>query len=55
MVKVRLTLSDAERNRRVRAIDEILARSRTRPQAEVENELRAIRRSRRSGWRRASE
>jgi hypothetical protein len=48
-------LSDGERDRRVRALDEILARPRTRPQAEVEHELREIRRARRTGWRRASD
>jgi Ribbon-helix-helix protein, copG family len=45
-------LTDAERNRRLRALDDLSVRPRTRPQAQVDNELRELRRARRTGWRR---
>lgn len=48
-------LSDAERARRVQVIDALLARPRTRPQADVKKELHEIRRTRRAGWRRPAE
>ena len=46
-------LSEAERLRMLRLIDEMLARRPSRPQAEVDQELAAIRRARRAGGRRA--
>lgn len=48
-------LSDAERARRMRVVDELMNRSPTRSHAEVERELREIRRSRRTGWSRSSD
>jgi len=45
-------LSERERRRMLRVIDEMLPRIPTRPQAEVDQELRGIRRARRSGGRR---
>jgi Ribbon-helix-helix protein, copG family len=48
-------LDDAERERRLRVLDDLTARPRTRPQAEVDQELREIRRTRRAGWRRPAE
>src|SRR5438105_12964098 len=44
-------LSEAERLRMLRVIDRILATPSTRTQAEVDAELREIRRARRSGGR----
>jgi predicted transcriptional regulator len=44
-------LSEAERTRRMRVLDNLLTRPRTRPQADVDKELREIRRARRAGWR----
>lgn len=49
------TLSEEERTRRLRAIDQLMAVPRTRPAAEVDAELADIRRARRSGWRRPGE
>jgi predicted DNA-binding protein len=49
------TLDDTERVRRLRVLDHVMARPRTRPQAEVDRELREIRRSRRAGWQRPSD
>jgi metal-responsive CopG/Arc/MetJ family transcriptional regulator len=48
-------LDDAERTRRLRVLDDLMARPRTRPQAEVDDELHEIRRARRAGWRRPPE
>jgi hypothetical protein len=48
-------LDDAERNRRLRVLDGLMAAPRTRPQVEVDEELREIRRARRVGWRRPSD
>jgi len=48
-------LSDEERERRLAILSELMARAPTRPQAEVDAELRAIRRSRRTGWHRPSD
>jgi hypothetical protein len=48
-------LADAERARRIQVIDALLAQPRTRPQVEVERELRDLRRSRRLGWRRPAD
>jgi hypothetical protein len=48
-------LDDPERARRLRVLDEVIARPRTRPQAEVDKELGEIRRARRAGWRRPAE
>ena len=48
-------LTDAEQSRRVRVLDALLARPRTRPQADVDTELREIRRARRTGWRRPTD
>jgi metal-responsive CopG/Arc/MetJ family transcriptional regulator len=45
-------LDDAERARRLRVLDDLIARPRTRPPIEVDEELREIRRARRVGWRR---
>ena len=45
-------LSESERLRMLRALDEMLARRPTRPASEVDQELREIRRARRSGGRR---
>ncbi len=44
-------LGHDERARRLRVLDELAERPRTRPQAEVDAELREIRRARRAGWR----
>ena len=46
-------LGDDERARKLRVLDGLLARPRTRPQADVDTELREIRRARRVGWRRS--
>jgi hypothetical protein len=48
-------LDDAERARRLRVLDEVMAQPRTRPQGHVEKELREVRRGRRAGWRRRGE
>ena len=48
-------LTDAEQRRRVRVLDDLLARPRTRPEAAVDTELREIRRARRAGWRRPTD
>jgi predicted DNA-binding protein len=48
-------LDDAERTRRLRVLDDLMARPRTRPQAVVDDELHVIRRARRAGWRRPAE
>ena len=48
-------LDEAERVRRLRVLDELAAKPRTRAQAEVDQELRRIRLGRRAGWRRASD
>ncbi|MPZ18700.1 MAG: hypothetical protein GEV06_12410 [Luteitalea sp.] len=48
-------LSDEERARKLRVIDNLMSRAPTRPQAEVDEELREIRRGRRLGWRRPAE
>ncbi len=49
-------LSESERLRMLRILEEIMARPPTRPQSEVDKELREIRRARRnfvsSAWRR---
>lgn len=45
-------LSEAERRRMLRAIDVMVARTPTRPQSEVDRELRELRAARRSGGRR---
>jgi predicted transcriptional regulator len=45
-------LTDAERRRMLRVIDEITARPATRSQAEIDRELREIRQARRRGGRR---
>ena len=44
-------LTEAERRRMLKAIDEMMKRPPTRPQAEAEREIREIRRSRRHGGR----
>jgi hypothetical protein len=44
-------LSDAEREHLLRVLRQIGKRPATRPQAQVDRELREIRRSRRIGWR----
>ena len=48
-------LTDSERTRRLRLLDDLSSRPATRPQAQVETELRALRRGRRSGWRRTTD
>ena len=48
-------LSEAEKRRMLRVIDEIMKKPPTRSQAEVDRELREIRRSRRTGWARPSD
>ena len=48
-------LSDEERRRMLAVLDRIMQEPPTRPQAEVEAELREIRRSRRRGWSRPDE
>ncbi|HEY1241821.1 MAG TPA: ribbon-helix-helix protein, CopG family [Bryobacteraceae bacterium] len=45
-------LSESERLRMLRVLDEIMARPPSRPAKEVDRELREIRRARRSGGRR---
>lgn len=45
-------LSETERIRMLRVMDEIMARPPTRPAREVDRELKEIRRARRSGGRR---
>ena len=47
-------LSERERRRMLRVIDEMLSRPPTRPQEEVDRELREIREARRAGGRRSS-
>ncbi|HEY2383482.1 MAG TPA: ribbon-helix-helix protein, CopG family [Terriglobia bacterium] len=44
-------LSVEERLKRVKLFDRVIARIPERPAAEVDSELREIRRSRRQGWR----
>ena len=48
-------LEDEERARRLRVLDGLMVEPRTRPQVEVEQELREIRRTRRVGWRRPTD
>jgi hypothetical protein len=48
-------LSDQDRARKLRVLDELLARPGTRAGREVDEELRAIRRARRAGWRRRAD
>lgn len=48
-------LSDEERARKLGVIDDLMSRPPTRPQTEVHEELREIRRARRVGWRRPPE
>ncbi|MBV8842390.1 MAG: ribbon-helix-helix protein, CopG family [Bryobacterales bacterium] len=48
-------LSEAERARMLRAVREMMAEPPTRTQAEVDRELRELRASRRTGWRRRSD
>ena len=45
-------LSESEKQRMLRVLDEMLARAPTRPRSEVDRELKEIRRARRSGGRR---
>lgn len=47
-------LSDADRERLLGVLRAIRSRPATRPQPEVDRELQAIRRSRRTGWSRAT-
>ena len=53
--RTELTLDARERERRIRVLDELAARPRSRPQKEVDRELAEIRRARRAGWRRPSD
>jgi predicted transcriptional regulator len=46
-------LTEGERRRLLAAVDAMMKRPPTRPQAEAEREIDEIRRSRRSGWRRS--
>jgi predicted transcriptional regulator len=48
-------LSEAERQRMLRAVDELMLKPATRSQEEVDRELREIRESRKRGWRRSSD
>jgi hypothetical protein len=48
-------LSESERLRMLRVMEEFLKEPPTRSQAEVDRELRELRASRRQGWRRASD
>lgn len=48
-------LSEEERRRMLAVLDRIMKEPPTRPQAEVDAELREIRRSRRRGWSRPEE
>lgn len=47
-------LSDADRERLLGVLRRIRKRPPTRPQAEVDRELREVRQSRRTGWTRAT-
>lgn len=48
-------LDEVERARRLQLLDALGARPPTRPQKAVDAEIRAIRRARRTGWRRPSD
>ena len=48
-------LSESERRRMLKVLDQMMQRPPTRPQAEVDKELRAIRQARRQGGRRWTE
>jgi predicted transcriptional regulator len=48
-------LTEAERVRMIRAIRELMASPPTRSEREVDQELRELRASRRTGWRRPSD
>lgn len=48
-------LDHAERARRLRVIDKLMAQPPTRPRGEVEKELRELRRARRVGWGRPTD
>ena len=48
-------LTDEERSRRLQVLAELMGRPATRPQAQVDAELKDIRKSRRTGWRRSSD
>ncbi len=48
-------LDEATRKRKLRLLDELMAQPPTRPQGEVDKELREIRRARRVGWRRPTD
>jgi metal-responsive CopG/Arc/MetJ family transcriptional regulator len=48
-------LSDDERKRKVAILRDLMTQLPTRPQAEVDAEIREIRRSRRTGWSRPSD
>ena len=48
-------LSDEERERKLAILRDLMSQLPTRPQAEVDAELRELRRSRRTGWSRPSD
>jgi len=48
-------LTEQERMRKLRVLDQIRARPQTRTERDVDAELRKVRRARRVGWRRRSE
>ena len=48
-------LDDAEQARRLRVLDDLATKPRTRSQSDVDKELRDIRLGRRVGWRRRPE
>ena len=48
-------LPEEERQRRLAILRELMSQPPTRPQAEVDAELRELRRSRRTGWHRPSD
>lgn len=48
-------LTAEERERKLAVLDQLTRRSASRPEREVDAELRAVRRDRRAGWRRGSD
>lgn len=48
-------LTDKERERKLAILRDLMSQLPTRPQAEVDAELREIRRARRTGWHRPSD
>jgi len=48
-------LDEAERLRRLRVLEDLMAQPPTRPKGEADREIREIRRARRVGWRRPTD